>query len=114
MRFVREAAQPQIVLLSQRQILLQTALLGDRKREGCQRSESRGRKGGRGGGTGEGYRSGEDTRLRASRERVCRERGMADADCLFCRITSRQVKADIVAETGELLAIKDINPQAPT
>ena len=39
---------------------------------------------------------------------------MADADCLFCRITSRQVKADIVAETGELLAIKDINPQAPT
>ena len=39
---------------------------------------------------------------------------MADADCLFCRITSRQVNADIVAETGEFLAIKDINPQAPT
>ena len=39
---------------------------------------------------------------------------MADANCLFCRMTSRQVKADIVAETGEFLAIKDINPQAPT
>ena len=39
---------------------------------------------------------------------------MADANCLFCRMTSRQIKADIVAETGEFLAIKDINPQAPT
>ena len=39
---------------------------------------------------------------------------MSDANCLFCRITSRQIPAEIVAETGELLAIKDINPQAPT
>ena len=38
---------------------------------------------------------------------------MSDANCLFCRITSRPIPAQIVAETGELLAIKDINPQAP-
>ncbi len=34
--------------------------------------------------------------------------------CLFCRIVSRQLPADIVAETDGFLAIKDINPQAPT
>ena len=34
--------------------------------------------------------------------------------CLFCRITAGQIKADIVAETDGLLAFKDINPQAPT
>lgn len=39
---------------------------------------------------------------------------MADAGCLFCRIAHRQVTADIVAETEEFVAIKDINPQAPT
>ena len=39
---------------------------------------------------------------------------MADAACLFCRIAGRQIKADIVAETGELMVIKDLNPQAPT
>jgi histidine triad (HIT) family protein len=39
---------------------------------------------------------------------------MADAACLFCRIASRQMKANIVAETDELLAVTDINPQAPT
>lgn len=39
---------------------------------------------------------------------------MADTACLFCRIVSRQMKANIVAETDELVAITDINPQAPT
>ena len=39
---------------------------------------------------------------------------MTDAACLFCRIASRQMKADIVAETEELVAITDLNPQAPT
>jgi len=39
---------------------------------------------------------------------------MADTQCLFCRITAREIKANIVAETGEFVAIQDINPQAPT
>lgn len=38
---------------------------------------------------------------------------MASAPCLFCRIISRQLPAEIVAETETLLAFKDINPQAP-
>ena len=39
---------------------------------------------------------------------------MIDAACLFCRIAGRQMKANIVAETDDLVAITDINPQAPT
>ena len=37
---------------------------------------------------------------------------MAD-ECLFCRIVRREIPADIVHETDELLAFRDINPQAP-
>lgn len=32
--------------------------------------------------------------------------------CLFCRIISREVKADIVAENESCLAFKDADPQA--
>ena len=39
---------------------------------------------------------------------------MPDAECLFCRIAKRELKADIVAEEEGLLAFKDGNPQAPT
>jgi len=39
---------------------------------------------------------------------------MAGGDCLFCRIATRAVPAEIVAEADGLLAFKDINPQAPT
>jgi histidine triad (HIT) family protein len=35
------------------------------------------------------------------------------ADCLFCRIVAREIPADIVAETDDTLAFRDINPQAP-
>ena len=35
-------------------------------------------------------------------------------DCLFCRIINRTVPAEIVGEADDLLAFKDINPQAPT
>ncbi len=38
---------------------------------------------------------------------------MSDAACLFCRIASHQVPADIVAEAEGFVAFKDINPQAP-
>lgn len=36
------------------------------------------------------------------------------AGCLFCRIAQRVLPAQIIGETEGLLAVKDINPQAPT
>ena len=36
------------------------------------------------------------------------------ANCLFCRIVAGQVPADVVHETGRVVAFRDITPQAPT
>ena len=36
------------------------------------------------------------------------------ADDLFLKIINREIPADIVFETDEVLAFRDINPQAPT
>ncbi|MDQ4144205.1 MAG: histidine triad nucleotide-binding protein [Actinomycetota bacterium] len=36
------------------------------------------------------------------------------ADCLFCKIASKEIPAEIVHETEETVAFKDINPAAPT
>jgi histidine triad (HIT) family protein len=38
----------------------------------------------------------------------------ADPDCLFCKIVAGDVPADVVRRTDTTLAIRDINPQAPT
>ncbi|GAA2776700.1 histidine triad nucleotide-binding protein [Saccharopolyspora taberi] len=38
----------------------------------------------------------------------------SDLDNLFLRIVAREIPADIVAETERVIAIRDINPQAPT
>jgi len=35
-------------------------------------------------------------------------------DCIFCRIVAGEIPADIVFQDRELLAFRDINPQAPT
>ena len=35
-------------------------------------------------------------------------------DCLFCSIASGDIPADIVGQTANLVAFRDINPQAPT
>jgi histidine triad (HIT) family protein len=35
-------------------------------------------------------------------------------DCLFCSIARGEAKADVVYRTPTLVAIRDINPQAPT
>lgn len=35
------------------------------------------------------------------------------SDCLFCKIVKGELKADIVYRTPTVIAIKDINPQAP-
>ena len=34
-------------------------------------------------------------------------------DCLFCRIVSRELGAEIVDERPNALAFRDVNPQAP-
>ncbi|HUT23692.1 MAG TPA: histidine triad nucleotide-binding protein [Sumerlaeia bacterium] len=36
------------------------------------------------------------------------------ADCLFCKIASGEIPADIVFQDEECVAFRDINPQAPT
>jgi histidine triad (HIT) family protein len=34
-------------------------------------------------------------------------------ECLFCRIVRREIPADVIHETDELVAFRDIHPQAP-
>jgi histidine triad (HIT) family protein len=35
-------------------------------------------------------------------------------DCLFCKVVSGEVPADVVHEGDGVIAFRDINPQAPT
>ncbi len=35
-------------------------------------------------------------------------------DCLFCKMVSGDIQPDTVMETDDILAFRDINPQAPT
>ncbi len=35
-------------------------------------------------------------------------------DCLFCKIVSGEVSADVVGENNAVVAFRDITPQAPT
>lgn len=37
-----------------------------------------------------------------------------NSDCLFCKIINTDIPADIVYEDDQVLAFKDISPQAPT
>lgn len=39
--------------------------------------------------------------------------GMAEPDCLFCKIVAGEIPTDIVHETGSTLAFRDLQPQAP-
>ena len=39
---------------------------------------------------------------------------MADPGCLFCRIAERKLPAEIVEETPDIIAFKDVRPQAPS
>ena len=38
---------------------------------------------------------------------------MKENNCLFCKILSGDIDADIVFENDDVLAFRDINPQAP-
>ena len=42
-----------------------------------------------------------------------KETTLADQDCPFCRIASGDIPAELVLETPDVLAFRDINPQAP-
>ncbi len=35
-------------------------------------------------------------------------------DCLFCKMASGEIEPDIVYQDDEVIAFRDINPQAPT
>lgn len=35
-------------------------------------------------------------------------------DCIFCRIISGEIKSEILYQDDEVIAMRDINPQAPT
>lgn len=39
---------------------------------------------------------------------------MPDGDCLFCRIVTGEVPADVVHRGERVLAFRDIDPKAPT
>jgi len=39
---------------------------------------------------------------------------VSEPDCLFCRIVDGEIPAEIVRSDPDLLAFRDINPQAPT
>ena len=34
-------------------------------------------------------------------------------DCIFCKIANKEINSDFVYEDDEIIAFKDINPQAP-
>lgn len=36
-----------------------------------------------------------------------------DPDCIFCRIVAGEIPADIVYESGSVIAFRDLEPQAP-
>jgi histidine triad (HIT) family protein len=36
------------------------------------------------------------------------------SDCIFCKIASGEIAGDIVYETDDVLAFRDLHPQAPT
>lgn len=35
------------------------------------------------------------------------------SDCLFCKIVSKEIASEIIYEDDQIIAIKDIEPQAP-
>jgi histidine triad (HIT) family protein len=39
---------------------------------------------------------------------------MTASDCLFCKIIAAEIPADIIYESPDAIAFRDINPQAPS
>jgi histidine triad (HIT) family protein len=38
---------------------------------------------------------------------------MSDTDCIFCKIASGEIKADLVYQDDQVAAFRDLKPQAP-
>lgn len=36
------------------------------------------------------------------------------AECVFCKIAAKELESEIVHEDGDVVAFRDVNPQAPT
>lgn len=34
-------------------------------------------------------------------------------DCVFCKIAAGEIKSEVVVDRGEVMAFRDVNPQAP-
>jgi histidine triad (HIT) family protein len=39
---------------------------------------------------------------------------VSQGDCLFCKIVAKEVPAQVVLDREDVLAFRDVNPQAPT
>jgi histidine triad (HIT) family protein len=39
---------------------------------------------------------------------------MSDPNCLFCKIATRELPADILRESDRVVAFRDVDPKAPT
>jgi histidine triad (HIT) family protein len=39
---------------------------------------------------------------------------VTDPDCLFCKIVTKEIPAEVVLDRDDVLAFRDVNPQAPT
>jgi histidine triad (HIT) family protein len=39
---------------------------------------------------------------------------VTDPDCLFCKIVAKEIPAEVVLDRDDVLAFRDVNPQAPT
>jgi histidine triad (HIT) family protein len=39
---------------------------------------------------------------------------MTSTDCLFCKIGAGDIEANVIFESSDVVAFRDINPQAPT
>ena len=46
--------------------------------------------------------------------RVHNDKETEMTDCIFCKIASGEIKSDRVYEDDEIVAFRDLNPQAPT
>ena len=45
---------------------------------------------------------------------LCYDSPMTETDCLFCKILAGTAAADVVYQDNRCVAVRDINPQAPT
>ena len=54
-----------------------------------------------------------NVRACVGRMRAPKITAMNESNCLFCRIASGELSANRVFETDDLVAFRDINPQAP-